>query len=85
VVAEQAGRDADNLSVHPYSLSLLGVSQSNPASGIGGGRAYCKVPFVFGEAGVVLGVDDGVLAACEGYSPEGVAVAEAAIDEQQAN
>ena len=41
------------------------------------------VPFVSAEAGVIVGVDDGVFALGEGYSAERVAVAEAAIEKQK--
>ena len=43
------------------------------------------MPFVFCEAWVVVGVDDGVLALCEWDSAEWVAEAEAAVGQYEPN
>jgi len=81
VVAEQVRGDVYDLAVHPDSLSFCAVLCAYPASGVGACGAFCEVPFVFCESVVVVGVDDGVFFAGEGYSAEGVAVAEAAVED----
>lgn len=56
-----------------------------PAGGVRRSGALGEVPFVFCEAWVVFGVDDGEFCAGEWDSAEWVAVAEAAIEQDQPN
>ena len=68
----------ENLAMHLNMLPLV-FTQMNPPGGIKGVFALNHVPFVFAQALVILGVDDGVFSLCEWDAAEGVAVAEAAI------
>ncbi len=55
------------------------------ASGVEVSAVGLGMPFVFGEAGVIAEVDDGVFSLCEWYSAEGVSEADAAIENRQAS
>ena len=53
--------------------------------GVPGVRALVGVPFDRSQPLVVLGIDDGELALRQRDAPEGVAIAQPAINEQQAD
>jgi len=55
------------------------------ALGVKSVAVLSNVPFVFAEPIVIFGVNDGKLALCKGYPAERIAVAEAAIEKEQAN
>lgn len=74
----------ENLAMHLDMLPLV-FTQMNPPGGIKGVFALDHVPFVFAQAVVVFGVDDGVFALSEGDAAEGVAEADAAIQNCQPN
>jgi len=84
VVDDEWGRDGDELAVHKYAR-IAAVCFSDRAFCVGGVFAFCfaESPFVFCEARVVVGVNDGVSALGERDSSEGVAEAEAAIEKQE--
>ena len=74
----------ENLAMHLNMLPLV-FTQMNPPDGIKGVFALNRVPFVFAQAFVVFGVDDGVFALSEWDAAEGVAEADAAIQNCQPN
>jgi hypothetical protein len=43
------------------------------------------MPFVFGEAIIIIGVDDGELSLSKRYSAEGIAIAEEAVEKERQN
>jgi hypothetical protein len=59
-------------------ISFLIGGQPELSLGVEGISVFVGVPFVLGEAGVVVGIDDGVLGLGEWDFAEGVAEAEAA-------
>jgi len=71
--------------VHPNFLSFFGILEALPSGGVRAGGAFGEEPFVFCEAGVVVGVDDCEFAFCEGDFSERAAVAEAAIQKDKQN
>jgi hypothetical protein len=71
----------ENLAMHLHMLPLV-FTQMNPPGGIIGVFALNRVPFVFAQALVIFGVDDGVFALSERYASEGVAEADAAVLER---
>ena len=74
----------ENLAMHLNMLPLV-FTQMNPPGGIKGVFALNHVPFVFAQALVVFGVDDGVFALCEWDAAEGVAEADAPIQKCKPN
>ncbi len=74
----------ENLAVHLNMLPLV-FTQMNPPSGIKGVFALNRVPFVFAQALVVFGVDDGVFALSERYPAKGIAVVDAAVEQYQSH
>ena len=83
MVAEQVFGDVNNLAVHPNFLSgVLGL-EVLPTGGVRAGGAFGEEPFVFCEAGVVVGVDYGVFALRQWNAAKGIAVAQAAIEKGQ--
>ena len=85
MVAEQTCRDVDNLTVHPYFLSGVFGLEVLPTGGVRAGGAFGEEPFMFCEAGVVIGVDDCEFALGEGDSAERAAEAETAIQKDKQN
>jgi hypothetical protein len=83
VVNDMAGRDFYYTAMHinggPY-FSCGGV-----AFGVKGVAVFSNVPFVFAEPFVIIWVNEGKPALCQWYSAERTAVAEAAIEKEQAN
>ena len=73
-----------NHPVHRYALMPAFTDCSTSCCVVASRKPRC-LPFVFGQAVVVFGVDDGVLSLRQSYSSEGIAVAEAAIPEQSEN
>lgn len=55
------------------------------AGGVEGSAVGLGMPFVFGEAAVIAGVDDGVFSLGERYAAEGAAEADTAIENRQAS
>ena len=47
--------------------------------GVKGIAPFNNIPFVFAEPIVVVCIDNCVFSVCEGYSPEGIAVAQASV------
>ena len=83
VVNKHTIRDFKYAAVHVDSLS----------AGFGHGRTNRVEDFALSDGGpcvvgvviIIIGVDDGKLALGEGYSAEGVAVAEAAVEKNRKN
>ena len=75
--------EVEDLSVHEDSGVSAG-GQADGAFGVRGAFAFCfaEPPFVFCEAWVVVGVNDGEFALCEWDSSEWAAEAEASPGEE---
>jgi len=85
VVGEHAGRHVDDHVVHLEVFAFFFLAVGERMHGVPGVRALVGVPFDRSQPLVVLGIDDGELALRQRDSPEGVAIAQPAIDEQQAD
>ena len=72
-----------NLPVHPDDLAMCSIRNGPP--GIEGMFAGSSVPFVLAQSLVVFGVDDGVFALCEWYAAKRVAVADAAVEQDESH
>ena len=66
-------------------VSFSNAIYSCPSSGVECSAVRIGVPLLFGEAIIIIRVDDGELAPCEWYSAEGVAVAEEAVEKNRKN
>jgi len=85
VVNEEKIGDVQDLAVHFDCYLLFDFGQPELSLGVVGVPTPVGVPFVSGEARVVIRVNDGVLALCEWDSAERVAEAEAAVGEYERN
>ena len=87
VVDDHAGRDFDYVAVHEVGEVRFFIAGRAGPLGIicAGGLVFGGVPFVVAKSSVIFGVDDGVFAPGEGYSEEGIAVADSAVEQQQPN
>ena len=87
VVDDHAGRDFDYAAVHKVGEIRFVIASWACSLGIicAGGLVFDDVPFVPAESPVIFGVNDGVFAFSEGYSSEGIAVADAAVEQQGPN
>jgi len=85
VVGEHAGRHVDDHVVHLEVFAFCVLAVGERVYGVPSVRALVGVPLDRSQALVVLGIDDGELALRQRDSPEGIAIAQPAIDEQQAD
>ena len=83
VVAEHVRRYVNNAAMHPYFFSVIFSGEALPSAGVRAGGAFAEVPFLLCEARVVFGVNDGEFALCQGYSAEGVAIADSTVQQQE--
>ena len=83
VVNDEAGRDFYYTAMHVNGGRVF--SCGSVAFGVKSVAVLSNVPFVFTEPIVIFGVNDGKFALCQGYAAERIAVAEAAIEKEQAN
>ena len=83
VVNDEAGRDFYDTAVHVNWGRVF--SCGGVAFGVKGVAVLSNVPFVFTQRFVIVGVNDGKFAFSQGYSAEGIAVANATIEKEQAN
>jgi hypothetical protein len=83
VVNDMAGRDFYYTAMHVNGSCVF--SCWSVALGVKCVAVLSDVPIVFTELFVILGINDDELALCQGYTAERIAVAEAAIEKEQAN
>jgi len=74
VVAEHAGGNIDEKTVHLEIFSLLLFSVRQRVYGVPGARAFLGVPFVGPQPVVIFGIDDGEFSTRQRDFPESVAV-----------
>ena len=74
VVAEHAGGNIDEKTVHLEIFSLFLFSVRQRVYGVPGARAFLGVPFVGPQPVVIFGIDDGEFSARQRDFPESVAV-----------
>jgi hypothetical protein len=82
VVAEHAMGDVDDEMVHVGVFAGLFFSVGQRADGIKGVYVFLGVPFVFHQAVIVLGVNDGEFAPGEGDFSKRVAEADSPIEKE---
>jgi len=75
----------DNFAVHLDIESLFGFWASVVSAGIKGVFTPDGIPFIFAQWLVIFGVHDGVFALSERYPAKGVAVVDAAVEQDQSH
>ncbi len=85
VVAEHAIGDVDDEMVHVGVFSGLFLSVCQGADGIKGVWFFLGVPFVLHQAVVIFGVNYGEFSPGQGDFSKRVAIADSAIEKEQAN
>jgi hypothetical protein len=83
VVDDEGRGDFYYAAVHVDGRGFAPSADSGVAFSVEGVAVPGDVPAVFVQSVVIFGVDDGEFALSQGYSSEGVAEAEAAIEKQQ--
>lgn len=84
MVHDHIVRDFEYLAVHG-KLALFSVLGRDSPGGVKSAAHFCDVPFVFDQVGVIVGVDDGVLALTQWYPAKGIAVPNPPIGKHQPN
>jgi len=82
VIDKHRRRDSENVVVHRKE-SFFAVGGFGSAGGVECPAIWNRVPFVLDKDPVIIGIDDGVFASCQGYSAEGVAVAQQPVQENR--